>query len=50
MAKEQYTSPMIAVRVLYDEDIITASAFQGEITTDAKNNATIGDFNTSWLG
>ena len=49
MAKEQYTSPMIAVRVLYDEDIITASTFQTEVNgKDA--TVTVGDFNTSWLG
>ena len=47
MAKEQYTSPMIAVRVLYDEDIIRTSMIQTEVNG---KGTTVGDFDTSWLG
>ena len=51
MAKKQYTSPMMEVNVLNDEDIITASVFttEGEINGGTAQ-IVVGGFNQSWLG
>ena len=48
MAKQQYTSPMMEVNVLNDEDIITASVFTTEV--DGKEATVVaGGFSTGWL-
>ncbi len=50
MAKNEYTSPMISVNVLCDEDIITASIFNTTVTIDGNTgNATVGGFKQGWL-
>ena len=48
MAKNEYTSPMISVNALYDEDIITASFVEAEIG-GKKENVTVGGFKEGWI-
>ena len=48
MAKKQYTSPMMEVNVLNDEDIITASVFTTEVNGE-EATVVAGSFSTGWL-
>ncbi len=48
MAKNEYTSPIISVNVLCDEDIITASFVDVEIGGKT-GNATVGGFKEGWI-
>ncbi len=49
MAKQQYTSPMMEVNVLNDEDIITASVFTTEVDGE-EATVVAGGFSIGWLG